>query len=187
MNNDNLPDEEIIRRVIHGEIDLFKEIVSRYQKRIFSIGMRFFKNQDDSYDFVQDVFVKAYSNLKFYKGRALFKFWLIKIAYNHGVNKINEKKVEGEFSETLMEFNDETPDREHLRGEIKEILMEAMSRLPEKYHICLDFYFFWGLSYSQISHITEIPVNTIKSNVLRAKTILRDALKGTIAEEYYDL
>ena len=187
MNNENIPDEEIIRRVIHKEIDLFKEIVERYQNRVFSIGMRFFKNEDDSYDFVQDVFVKAYSNLKFYKGRSLFKFWLIKIAYNHGINKINKKRIEGEFSETLMEFNDETPDRNFARDEIKELLLEAMSKLSEKYQICLDFYFFWGLSYNQISHITDIPVNTIKSNVLRAKTILRDALKGTIAEEYHDI
>ena len=187
MNIDNILDEEIIRRVIHGEIELFKEIVARYQNRIFSIGMRFFKNKDDSSDFVQDVFIKAYSNLKFYKGRSLFKFWLIKIAYNHGINKINEKKVEGEFSEVLMESNDETPDREYMKDEIKEFLMKAMSKLPEKYQICLDFYFFWGISYNQISHITDIPINTIKSNVLRAKTILRDILKGTIAEEYHDL
>src|SRR4030066_220883 len=44
-------------------IESFKIIVERYQKKIFGIGMRFFKNRDDSYDFVQEVFIRAYESL----------------------------------------------------------------------------------------------------------------------------
>jgi DNA-directed RNA polymerase specialized sigma24 family protein len=44
-----------------------------------------------------------------------------------------------------------------------------------------------GFTYNEISDITGYPVNTIKSNVLRAKTMLHDELKGTIAEDYHEL
>ena len=83
--------------------------------------------------------------------------------------------------------DDMTPERSHLRKEIREVLMEAVRKLPERYRICVDLYFFMGLTYGEISEITGYPVNTIKSNVLRAKIMLRDELKGTIAEDYHEL
>ena len=187
MKNDLVPDEEIVRRIINGDIDLFREVVKRYQNYIFSIGMRFFKNEDDSHDFLQEVFIKTYNNLKYYKGRAPFRFWLVKIAYNHGINKVSGRKVEGEYSDNLAVMDEKTPEKNHLKVEIKDLLLSSIEKLPFKYQVCLDLYFFLGLSYNQINLITGIPVNTIKSNVLRAKSILRDALKGTIAEEYHDL
>jgi DNA-directed RNA polymerase specialized sigma24 family protein len=48
-------------------------------------------------------------------------------------------------------------------------------------------FFFGGMSYPEIHGITGTPVNTIKSNVFRAKQILRDELKGTIAEDYHEM
>jgi len=67
------------------------------------------------------------------------------------------------------------------------MLMRAVGALPERYRICVELYFFMGLTYGEIGRITGYPVNTIKSNVLRAKTMLRDELKGTIAEDYNEL
>ena len=186
MDNEHKTDEQIVKQVLVGGIESFKTIVERYQKKIFGIGMRFFKNRDDSYDFVQEVFIRAYESLKSYAGRAPFRFWLTKIAYNHGINRIGAKRTEPEVPEEIP-AGDTTPETGHLRGEIRELVMEAINGLPERYRICVDLYFFMGLTYNEISEITGYPVNTIKSNVLRAKTILRDELKGTIAEDYHEL
>ena len=57
-----------------------------------------------------------------------------------------------------------------------------MSALPEKYRVCIDLYFFYGLPYAEISAMTGFPVNTIKSHVSRAKRMLRDSLRETMAE-----
>jgi RNA polymerase sigma-70 factor (ECF subfamily) len=186
MDNEHKTDEQIVKQVLVGGIESFKTIVERYQKKIFGIGMRFFKNRDDSYDFVQEVFIRAYESLKSYAGRAPFRFWLTKIAYNHGINRVGAKRAEPEVPEEVPSEGT-TPETGHLRGEIREILMEAINQLPDRYRICVDLYFFMGLTYSEISEITGYPVNTIKSNVLRAKTMLRDELKGTIAEDYHEL
>jgi RNA polymerase sigma-70 factor (ECF subfamily) len=186
MNNEVKTDEQIVKQVLVGGIESFKIIVERYQKKIFGIGMRFFKNRDDSYDFVQEVFIRAYENLKSYAGRAPFRFWLTKIAYNHGINRVGAKRTEPEVPEEIS-AGDSTPETGHLRDEVRELLMEAINQLPDRYRICVDLYFFMGLTYNEISEITGYPVNTIKSNVLRAKTMLRDELKGTIAEDYHEL
>lgn len=183
----NSTDEDIVRAVINGDSDKFAIIVQRHQKKIFNIGMRFFKNQDDSYDFVQDVFLKVYGVLESYKGRSPFRFWLTKIAYNYGINKIKSYKIEAGVDDIQLKSRIESPEKKFSKNEIKVLLEKAINKLPEKYKICIDLNFNWGLNYRQIESITEIPVNTIKSHVLRAKKVLRNILKGTIAEDYEEM
>lgn len=187
MKNNQAPDEIIIKNVIHGDTASFKTIVERYQKQIYGIGMRFFKNYEDAYDFVQEVFIRAYRNLTSFKGRSPFRNWLTKIAYNFGINQIQGKKQESDIDAHVIQAPEETPERIHTLDEIRGLLNEAIDSLPERYRVALDLYFFGGFTYRQIHEITGVPVNTIKSDVLRAKQMLRDALRGTIAEDYHEL
>lgn len=188
MDKENLSDEQVVRKVQKGKSEYFSFIVERYSSRIFSIGMRFFYNSEDSADFAQEVFLKAFDKIESYREIAPFRFWLVKLAYNLG---INIKKGRGEEHLQVESFDavygGESPDEAHIKNELKELLLEEINRLPERYRICLDLYFFFGLKYSEISEITGYPVNTIKSDVFRAKNILRDKLKGTLAEECYEM
>jgi len=188
MPENNFSDEYIVRQVQKGNFELYSLIVERYQDKIFSIGMRFFYDRDDSADFTQEVFLKAYSKIDSYREIALFKYWLAKLAYNHGINmKKSSPEKSGEFNCEEIQSSYVLPEKNHIYGEIKQILADEINRLPERYRICIDFYFFLGLKYNEISEITGYPVNTIKSDVLRAKNILRQKLKGTIAEEYNEM
>ncbi len=186
IKNEFGTDEQIVKEVLLGRTDSFKIVIERYQKKIFCIGMRFCNNEDDSYDFTQEVFIKAFESLGSYAGRAPFRFWLSKIAYNHAINRASARKIEAAIPDQIRS-EEKTPEADHLRAEICDLLHEALAQLPHQYRICVDLYFFLGLTYSEIHEITGYPVNTIKSNVLRAKKILRDELKGTIAEDYHEL
>jgi RNA polymerase sigma-70 factor (ECF subfamily) len=116
-----------------------------------------------------------------------FRFWLLKIAYHHGINAIKGRQ------ENIENFTDEEdskylpPEKALLAEEIKKLLMSEIAKLPDKYSICLDLFFFSGLKYKEIGRITGIPQNTIKSHVFRAKQALANSLKGSIAEDYHDL
>ena len=187
MGNENYNDEHIVKRVLQGDADLFRVIIERYQKNIFIIGMRFYKNEEDALDFVQDVFLKVYDKLNTFKGISKFYFWLTRVAYNHGINTTKGRILDSSLIETCINSNNFCPEKNHLNDEIRKALMKALEKLPGRYRLCLDLYFFQGLPYIEIEKITNIPINTIKSNVLRAKRILRDALRGSIAEEYYEM
>ena len=186
MFDKRLPDEQIVGKVLNGDTESFREIVNAYQSHIFNIGMRFFKNRDDALDFVQDVFFKAYNEIESYKRKAPFRAWLFKIAYNMGINRIKERKVENVQIEDSISGNLNT-EKDFIRDEAMNALFKAVNSLPEQYRICIDLYFFLGLKYADIKSITGYPVNTIKSNVLRAKNILRDKLRGNIAEDYNEM
>lgn len=183
---DKSSDEQIVREVVNGDVERFRIIINRYQNHIFSIGMRFFRNKDDSDDYVQDIFLKAFNELGSYKERAPFRVWLIRIAYNYGINIVKAKKSQSLINED--ELSDEsTPEKSHVKDETIAILRKAIDALPDKYRICVDLFFFTGCKYTEIMEITGYPVNTIKSNVLRAKKILRNKLRGTIAEDYHEM
>lgn len=188
MDKENLSDEQAVRKVQKGRSEYFSIIVERYSSRIFGIGMRFFYNGDDSADFTQEVFLKAFDKIESYREIAPFRFWLVKLAYNLAIN-IKKSRGDEEFGVDSYEavYSGESPDEAHVKNELKELLLEEINMLPERYRICLDLYFFFGLRYSEISEITGYPVNTIKSDVFRAKNILRDKLRGTLAEECYEM
>jgi len=61
-------DKQIIKQVLYGDTNSFKLLIDQYRRHIFSIGMRFFNNVEDACDFVQEVFIKAYTNLASYTG-----------------------------------------------------------------------------------------------------------------------
>jgi len=187
MINDQTPDELIIRRVQNGFIEPFRLIVERYENKIFSMGMRFFYNHDDSLDFTQEVFLKAYDRIHQYREIAPFKFWLVKLAYNLGINMKKKRGQAYDLDESVPEGRDPGPDKIYADKEIRDVIIKEIGKLPERYRACLDFYFFFGLKYIEISEITGYPVNTIKSDVLRAKKILRQKLKGTIAGSYDEM
>ncbi|MDR3237950.1 MAG: sigma-70 family RNA polymerase sigma factor [Spirochaetia bacterium] len=180
-------DEQIVRQILYGDTEAFRVIVGRYQKQIFNMGFRFFRNENDAYDFVQEVFIKAFQKLGSFRGLSPFRFWLLKIAYNTGINSVKAYKSTSPIDDVAIPSAEKSPEEKHLNEELRKLLLDAVNTLPERYRICVDFYFFYGLSYNEISSMTGFPVNTIKSNVFRAKKELRDLLSGTIAEDYYEL
>jgi RNA polymerase sigma-70 factor (ECF subfamily) len=180
-------DEGIVRHILDGDIEQFSLIVERYQKHIYGIGMRYFKDSDDSIDFSQEVFIKAYEKLGTYRGDAPFKFWLTRVGYNHAKNLIKQKRFDESLKESIAKDKAGTLEKKHIADELRGLVRRAIDSLPEKNRVCLDLFFYLGLTYQQIREITGMPVNTIKSHVLRAKNILRNSLRGTIAEEYHDL
>ncbi|TFG60652.1 MAG: sigma-70 family RNA polymerase sigma factor [Spirochaetales bacterium] len=185
-------DEEIVRLICEGAGKLFGILVERYQDRIYSLGMKFFRDPEDAADFAQDVFIKAFKGLTGFKGRlesgnTRFFSWLVSIAYNHGINSVKRGKAYESLGEEFAGSLAGDPAYNHEKEAVKEALAEAVRDLPDKYQICIDLYFFFGMSHAEISDITGFPVNTIKSHVYRAKGLLRKALKGTVAGDYYDL
>jgi RNA polymerase sigma-70 factor, ECF subfamily len=185
---DYLSDEEIVRLVLSGDVDAYREIVKRYQDVIYGIGYRFFRNKEDSVDFAQEILVKSYISLETYKGRAPFKYWLIKIAYNAAVTRKKSIRIDEplEFPDRIQS-SAPTPSGSFEDSEMKSVLLSAIGLLPEEYRVCVDLFFFSGFSYPRISQLTGIPVGTIKSNVYRAKCMLRELLRGTIAEDYHEM
>jgi RNA polymerase sigma-70 factor (ECF subfamily) len=178
------PDLPAVGRVLSGDREGFAGLVRKYENRIFSLGLRFFRNRDDACDFAQEVFVKVFERLGSFRGESLFSTWLMKVAYYHGISLCRSRREAASLPEGI-EIPDtrEGPQRLYARKAAGEALKGALGLLPERYRICIDLYFSFGMRYDDIAQATDIPVGTVKSHVFRAKQALREALKNSAAED----
>ncbi len=175
-------DFTLIKKILKGDKTSFATLMTFYKKRIFIFGKSFFHNDDDANDFVQDVFIKVFLNLKSFQWKSSFSTWLLRISYTTAINSVNKKKEYLPLAENLeLPAREYTPEETQLRKITQQAVNEAIQNLPEKYAIVVDMYFFYDVPYSQISEITKLPINTIKSHIFRAKKILKEKL-----EAYYE-
>lgn len=171
-------DQLLIKEILSGNTALYAKLVAPYKKRIQALGAGFFHNESDVEDFLQDVLIKAFSNLSSFRGESLFSTWLLRIAYTTALNTKNRRKeYESIADERILISSTDSPEENQLKKLTIEAVREAVKELPERYGECLDMYFFHDLSYDQIAEVTGLPVNTIKSHIFRAKKILRNKLK----------
>jgi RNA polymerase sigma-70 factor (ECF subfamily) len=178
---DEADDRFIVSRVAAGEKELFRYLMARHQRAVYGMGRSFFRSDEDTADFVQEVFLKAYRSLSRFEGRSRFSTWLYSIAYNTAVNGVTRRREYHSLVEDGGGVEWDTPERKLVRSASREAVLTAVGELPERYRVCVDMYFFYDRSYQEIEAITGFPVNTIKSHVFRAKKLLRERLKG-IAE-----
>lgn len=172
-------DNALIKATLSGDSQAFSKLLSFYKNRVRALGMSFFKNETDTDDFMQEVFIKAYTNLSKFRGDSSFSTWLTSIAYNTAVNAKNRRKEYLPISdEENIEDQNLTPEKNQIRKMTMLAVREAVKDLPEKFALCVELYFFYDNSHAEISEITGLPVNTIKSHIFRAKKILREKLRG---------
>ena len=179
-------DSKLVREVLSGNTSAFAELMSLYKKRVEALGLSFFKNPADTEDFAQDVFLKAFTKLGTFRGESLFSTWLTRMAYNTAINAVNRRaQFLSIADENLLPDNGLTPEEKELRLLTMETVRETLKELPEKYKIVLDLYFFYDNSYSEISEITGLAENTVKSHIFRAKKLLREKIvaKGLVENE----
>ena len=170
-----------MKSVLSGDGKAFSNLVSIYKKRIFALGLGFFKRKDDAEDFVQEVFMKVYTKLSSFRFESSFSTWITSIAYNLAINSVGRKKDwEPLPDEEILRGSALSPEEELVRKLTVEAVREAVRELPDNYGICLEFYFFHDLSYEEIARVTGFPLNTIKSHIFRGKQILRKKLNGVL-------
>ncbi len=173
----------------------FEELVRRYQRSIFGYIYRMLQNKHIAEELTQDVFLALVKNVDRYEPRGKFAAYLFAIASNKVHKEWDQRKRRPKFF-SLSFWNNETESMEggntpldaihdskacvetaFKRSEISDAVNEALKRLPEHYREAFVFRRFLDLSYDEIAEITDCPVGTIKSRVVRAERGLRPHLE----------
>ncbi len=177
-------DNALVVRVLQGDVQAYRRIVERHQGRIFYLGLRFLRSEQDAEDFAQDVFLRAYEKLPLFQGKVPFAAWLYRLAFNLAVNQYHVRRRELARRDVEAQAVDPAagPEAGLVRGEMIERVRAALRKIPEVHKVVIKMHFFDGLSYPEISRIMKIPVNTIKSHIFRAKALIRRRLGQEVRE-----
>ena len=150
---------------------------------LYGLGMRLFRNEEDTLDFCQDVYVKALENRHSFEGRSKFSTWLYSLALNTGLNILKKSKrlVQVEdveiFSKNITYGEDDIL-RQITDEEMKQEIRNELEKLPDAYRIPLILFYYEKLPYDKIAKELSIKEGTLKSYIFRGKQILKEKLKA---------
>lgn len=173
-------DEEIAAKVQKGDTESFRVLVERYEPKMARYAKRFFFHGDDAKDLIQDVFIKAYVNIRSFDADRRFSPWIYRIAHNEFVNAVKKKQKE-RANVSLFDFDvlfphliaKETADSGVTQKELKEMLNTSLDKLGAKYREPLVLYYFEEMDYKEIGEILRIPVSTVGVRLARGKAMLQ--------------
>lgn len=168
----------ITRCVLADDRQAFGQLVEAYQSQV----RRFFLNLTSgdaalSDDLAQETFIKAYINLRSFKGIAAFSTWLYRIGYNefysHSRRASEEHLTQDTPVEAIMGANDNT---EALDASLT--VREAMSRLSDTERAAVTLFYIEDKPLKQVARIMSLPEGTVKSHLHRAKARMSAFLKN---------
>jgi len=171
-------DEHMVFMVQSGKIDCFDIIVKRYENKIKRYGRKFLAGYEDIEDIVQQVFIKAYINIRSFDTSRKFSSWLYRIAHNEFINAIRKKKKEPLpfFNPDIIlphPLSKEPADREVKEKDMRRTIEKCLNKLSPKYREVLILYYFEELSYKEISDVLQVPVSTVGIRIKRAKKTIK--------------
>lgn len=127
-----------------------------------------------SEDLAQESFIKAYVNLRNFKGIARFKTWLYRIAFNQYVSHINRVKPQIELdAASALPANDESRNVDNGMD-----ITECLRALSEIERTVVTLFYLQDMELKEISKITQLNENTIKSHLLRGKRKMKTMLEN---------
>lgn len=176
-----LTDEEIVSRVKQGQTFWFALLVERYKEKLSRYARRFLFTELDTDDLVQEVFVKAFTNIHSFDSKQRFSPWIYRIAHNEFVNSLRKRKFEA------IPFFDPDTILPHPMVEeeseddiiLKEKLGESLGKIDPKYREPLVLHYYEEMDYKEISEVLHIPPSTVGVRLSRGRALLRKLVDNT--------
>ncbi len=181
-------DQELVRRVQHGDKKAFDVLVLKYQQKIVKLISRYVRDQDEALDVAQETFIKAYRALANFRGDSAFYTWLYRIAINTAKNYLvaqSRRPPDTDIdAEDAVQFDGDSklretdlPEQLAHRDEVERVIYEAIDALPEDLRTAITLRELEGLSYDEIAQAMECPIGTVRSRIFRAREAIEQKLK----------
>lgn len=185
-------DRLLVERAQRGEKHAFELLVSKYQRKLARLLMRFIRDPTEVEDVAQEAFIKAYRALPTFRGDSAFYTWLYRIgintAKNHLVSLGRRAQTKTDFDaedaegftdgEQLRDVN--TPENLLMAKEIASAVNETVESFPEELRTAIELREIEGLSYEEISTIMNCPIGTVRSRIFRAREAIAEKLKPLV-------
>jgi RNA polymerase sigma-70 factor (ECF subfamily) len=183
---EEIADRELVKQATAGDLTAYDELVRRYQDRVYGLIYHMTSHHEDASDLAQEAFVKAWKALKNFKGDSSFYTWIYRIAVNHTLNHLKQRRqrtphlslndldLNPEHSKELLELiSHHNPRREVNLREISESLNIALQRLSEEHRAVVVLHDIQGLPHDEIGRLLKCNPGTVRSRLYYARQQLQ--------------
>ena len=176
-------DTQLVKASQQGNQDAFAFLVQRHQRRVFTMALGMLQDEDEASEITQEAFVAAWRGLPAFRSEARFPTWLYRIAYNCALQQLERRKRERalqaaiEVEQILEGVNNEKQAVDTREGHDRQaIVRETLDTLPTTYRMVLTMRHLQDMTYEEMADILTIPIGTIKTQLFRARNLLKERL-----------
>ena len=175
-----LADDEIVKRVVDGDVALFEILMRRHNQRIYRAVRAVMRGDGEVEDVMQQAWLNAYAHLRQFAGGAQFSTWLTRIAVNEALarRRRDSRFVQGDEEMTIRVADETTPDPEQQAGaaELREVMEREVAALPDAFRMVVVMRDVEGLSTAETASVLDISEDLVKTRLHRARALLRERL-----------
>ncbi|MGB3775378.1 MAG: sigma-70 family RNA polymerase sigma factor [Leeuwenhoekiella sp.] len=156
-----------------------EDLYRRYASMLYSVSLKYSRNREEAEDNLQDAFILIFSKIGQYSFKGSFDGWLKRIVINIALQRYRQQPVfdivnEGQLEEVDVELDDDQIPLKFLLGIIQD--------LPDRYRLVFNLYALDGFSHKEVGEMLKISDNTSKSNLARARIILKEKIEAYNAQ-----
>ncbi len=182
-----MTEQELLIGLRNGEEPAFKELVTRYQHKVFNTALGLLQQEMDAEDIAQEVFIQVYRSIGQFNGDALLSTWIYRITVTKSLDFLRSKKRKKRFGFVRSLFGDDNrpvtepgdfnhPGVQQERKEDAAILFKMVEQLPENQRTAFILNKVEELSYREIAAVLNSSESAVDSLLQRAKQNLRKKL-----------
>lgn len=194
---DDIPDEEVVKRVGAGETALYEILMRRYNQRLYRVARSILRNDAEAEDVMQEAYVRAYEHLNQFAGEAKFSTWLTKIAVYEALGRVRRRGRTEDLDSGLdaglhvmakATSATRDPERQAYDHELRLVLERAIDALPEIYRLVFMLRTVEGLTVAETAACLDIGAEAVKTRLHRGRSLLRKDLQqraGVVTAEAF--
>jgi RNA polymerase sigma-70 factor (ECF subfamily) len=157
----------------------YELLIKQYKNKIYGYAYYMLKNRMDADDITQEVFIRIWKNIdKFNLSSA--KPWIMKTTHNLCIDYLRKNQVstqrQKDIEETVILTDEEIV---YKKNQLKERIRNGIESLPENLRSIFILYELQGFKYNEISKALDLPLNTVKVYLMRARKKLQEELSDT--------
>jgi RNA polymerase sigma-70 factor (ECF subfamily) len=169
---------ELIKKCLKNDRRAQLTLYNQYAKAMYNLSLNMVHQPEIAEDVMQESFLSAFINLKYFKADVSFGAWLKKIVINKSLDFLKKKKIvfepiDDNYLPAEFTDKDESLFNENSIKDIKNLI----EQLPEGYRTIIKLYLFEGYDHAEIGQILNISASTSRSQYARAKSLLLSKLK----------
>jgi len=177
-------EKRLINLCKQGAAAAQREIYTRYKHLWFTIALRYVNKREDALDVLQNALIKIYSKIDTFDTKlGSFKSWSTRIVINESIMFQRKYWNTPEVAGLNLELLNHTEDSKAVSNLSLEELTQVIQELPTGYRIVFNLYEIDGYSHQEIADKTGITVGTSKSQLYKAKAMLKKKLQPNIVDE----
>jgi len=166
--------DELINNCKKDKRTAQEELYRRYSPVLFGICLKYSRNRTEAEDSLHDCFMTIYDKVGQFNFKGSFEGWMKRIAINTVLQKYRRERRLDVVSENYGDVVDVTYEREEVN---LSVLLNYIQELPNKYRITFSLYVLDGYSHKEISNMLGTSEGTSKSNLARARIILKEKIQ----------